>query len=251
MNRKNIDLDINGIKTLQLKATIVGASKNIVWSSSNKSIAIVSSTGKVTARKAGTCIITAKANNCKATCLVRVNMTEVLTVDAEYFNKMPVPLVKIMGNGQELVQINMTIEHLDEFIKRYGRSVALILSDGNIALKMEYEILEGTGKFGNAMYVLVKSSYGKFIWCGTGYYKGKVTVQNSNTLVWEMSLPKNSFNMNDIKYVSIEARTANSRMNTFTYKYDVNRSIVSYWNNQNITALGCAVSSKGYQKYLE
>lgn len=56
-------------KTTTLKVS--GASKNVKWSSSNKVIATVSSKGKVTARKKGTAIITArvgkKAYKCKVT----------------------------------------------------------------------------------------------------------------------------------------------------------------------------------------
>ncbi len=45
-------------KTKQLKATTNPAGKSVTWKSSNKSVATVSSTGKVTAKKAGTATIT-------------------------------------------------------------------------------------------------------------------------------------------------------------------------------------------------
>lgn len=59
-------------ETLKLKATKKGIKKSVVWSSSNKSVATVSSSGKVTAKKAGTCTITAKAGSYKAKCKVTV-----------------------------------------------------------------------------------------------------------------------------------------------------------------------------------
>lgn len=49
-------------KTGTIKATVTGASKKITWSSSNPSVAVVNSSGKVTAKKAGTAVIYAKAN---------------------------------------------------------------------------------------------------------------------------------------------------------------------------------------------
>ena len=65
-------------KTFQLSATIEPADAmvpTIKWTSSNKSIATVSSTGKITAKKGGTCTITAATTDgtgLKATCTVTV-----------------------------------------------------------------------------------------------------------------------------------------------------------------------------------
>lgn len=57
-------------KTLQLK--ILGTTKKVTWSSSKKSVATVSKSGKVTAKVAGTATITAKVDNKKYTCKVTV-----------------------------------------------------------------------------------------------------------------------------------------------------------------------------------
>lgn len=59
-------------KTLQLKVT--GTTKKITWSSSKKSVATVSKSGKVTAKAAGTATITAKVDNKKYTCKVTVKV---------------------------------------------------------------------------------------------------------------------------------------------------------------------------------
>lgn len=59
-------------KTVSLKATVAGGSTAVAWESSNPAVAAVSSKGIVTAKKAGTTTITAKANGCKATCKVTV-----------------------------------------------------------------------------------------------------------------------------------------------------------------------------------
>ena len=51
---------------------VLGATQKVKWSSSNKSVATVSSTGKVTAKKKGTATITAKMGSKKYTCKVTV-----------------------------------------------------------------------------------------------------------------------------------------------------------------------------------
>lgn len=58
---------------LQLKLS--GANGKVIWKSSKKSVATVSSKGKVTAKKKGTAAITAKVENKKLTCKVTVKET--------------------------------------------------------------------------------------------------------------------------------------------------------------------------------
>jgi len=57
-------------KTLTLK--VLGTKKKVTWSSSNKNVATVSSKGKVTAKRKGTCTITAKVAGKKYTCKITV-----------------------------------------------------------------------------------------------------------------------------------------------------------------------------------
>ena len=58
--------------TSQIKVTKAGVSGKVTYTSSNKSVAAVSKTGKVTAKKAGTATITVKCGNCKTTCKITV-----------------------------------------------------------------------------------------------------------------------------------------------------------------------------------
>lgn len=58
--------------TLQLKATVKGSSSTVKWSTSDKSIATVTKSGKVKGISEGTVTITAKANGVTATCTVNV-----------------------------------------------------------------------------------------------------------------------------------------------------------------------------------
>lgn len=69
INKKKVTLYVG--KTLSLKVN--GTSKKVKWSSSKKSVATVSSKGKVTAKKAGKATITAKIGKKKYKCVVTVN----------------------------------------------------------------------------------------------------------------------------------------------------------------------------------
>lgn len=75
ISKKSLTLTVGKTYTLKVKKpdeTVVSNTK-IVWSSSNKRVATVSSKGKVTARKCGTAKITAKVGKKKYTCTIRVN----------------------------------------------------------------------------------------------------------------------------------------------------------------------------------
>ena len=68
ISQKTLTLNMNDTKKLR----IIGTTKKITWTSSNKAVASVSKTGKVTAKTAGDTIITAKVNGQKYTCTVSV-----------------------------------------------------------------------------------------------------------------------------------------------------------------------------------
>lgn len=63
--------------TLQLKATIKGATKNVVWESSDTNVATVDTKGKVTSVSEGTATITATANGKSASCKVIVKESNI------------------------------------------------------------------------------------------------------------------------------------------------------------------------------
>ena len=91
LSSKSATLRVEGSKTI--KATL-SPSKNLVskkvrWTSSDKSIATVSSTGEITAMAAGSCTVTAKAHNGKkAVCKVTVNAPMSMADDVvNYVNK--------------------------------------------------------------------------------------------------------------------------------------------------------------------
>lgn len=68
LNRNKITL----FKGQAKKLAITGTAKPVKWSSNNKSVAVVDKKGKVTGRKEGTAVITAKVSKKKYTCKVTV-----------------------------------------------------------------------------------------------------------------------------------------------------------------------------------
>lgn len=63
---------VNGVWKDYYETEIVPTSKTVKWSTSNKKIATVSSKGKVTGKKAGTCTVTAKVGSKSYKCKVTV-----------------------------------------------------------------------------------------------------------------------------------------------------------------------------------
>ena len=75
LNTKKKSLNVGKTYTLKLSKT----KKKVKWSSSNKKIATVNSKGKVTAKKKGTCTITAKIGKSKYKCKITVIQPKSIT----------------------------------------------------------------------------------------------------------------------------------------------------------------------------
>lgn len=68
ISQKTLTLNVGNSKTLKVS----GTNKKVTWSTSQKAVAVVSSEGKVTAKKVGSTIITAVVDKKKYTCKVTV-----------------------------------------------------------------------------------------------------------------------------------------------------------------------------------
>lgn len=66
------------VNTLQLKATVKGATKDVVWESSDTNVATVDAKGKVTSVSEGTATITATANGKTASCIVTIKESSIV-----------------------------------------------------------------------------------------------------------------------------------------------------------------------------
>lgn len=74
LNKSSSSLLVGETETLKTTITPADASnKNVTWSSSDETVATVSSTGKITAKSIGTAIITASVDGYSATCKVTVS----------------------------------------------------------------------------------------------------------------------------------------------------------------------------------
>lgn len=72
LNRSSATLVLDGTNSVKLSATLKNLSGTVAWSSSNNSVAIVDKTGKVTGKKEGTAVITAKVGKYTAKCKITV-----------------------------------------------------------------------------------------------------------------------------------------------------------------------------------
>lgn len=87
-------------KTRTLKATVTGKSKKVTWTSSNKNVATVSSKGKITAKKKGTAVISAKANGVTARCTVYVTAASAPAAGKAKLSRTSLSLT--VGTGEDL-----------------------------------------------------------------------------------------------------------------------------------------------------
>lgn len=86
LNKTEATIYTSGATTVQLKATVDASETKTKWSTSNKAIATVDSKGKVTAKKAGTVVITGRSNGVSAKCTVTVKKKNAVNVNTIYKN---------------------------------------------------------------------------------------------------------------------------------------------------------------------
>lgn len=108
LNKSNDTLNLTDKKSVQLTASVQGASQKVTWKSSNKKVATVNAKGKVTAKKTGTVTITARANGVAASCKITVEKESALAIAkkdlgqwvasyAQFYNKFEV--VDLIGDS--------------------------------------------------------------------------------------------------------------------------------------------------------
>ena len=119
LNKKSATLKVNQKITLKL----TGAKSKVKWTSSNKSVATVSSSGVVTAKKKGSATITATYNNKKYTCKITVKsssnttkptQTKLLDVELIYFDE-PLVAFEIKNTSSKTVSIDQYMMVSDDY----------------------------------------------------------------------------------------------------------------------------------------
>ena len=158
-------------KKQTLKATVTpkkASSKAVVWKSSNKKVATVTSKGVVKAKKAGTATITATAKDGsgkKATCKVTVKKTAVVKPDK------PAPVIPLSIQSMKIVQDDMmevtftkatalTAADFNVWAKRYENAdylkkytVSQVTTTDSITYKV---YITGDMVFGKGLYIKVE-----------------------------------------------------------------------------------------------
>lgn len=123
LNRKSITLNVG--KSYKLKAK--GIKRKITWTSSKKSVATVSKTGVVKARKKGTAVITAKYGKKKLTCKVTVKKPVKDTKFPQSYFK----TVKVNASNISQYFTYVTIPRYDMWGERDGCYIMLKCKDPN------------------------------------------------------------------------------------------------------------------------
>lgn len=146
-SKTSLSLDVK--QTYQLK--ISGTSQKIKWSSDNNSIASVSSTGKVTAKKQGKTTIRACVGNSKFSCKVSIKKA-ILTPKLEAIlssktkTSTSVIVMSVKNNGDRTLRINSNAALLDRDYDKFDRDLRLI--DEDTIMPISYlDIAPGKSKF--------------------------------------------------------------------------------------------------------
>ncbi|MDY2847234.1 MAG: Ig-like domain-containing protein [Oscillospiraceae bacterium] len=201
-----------------LKSNYTGSGK-VTWSTSDKTVATVSSSGKVYAKKAGSCYITAKAGGSSVRCKVKVvNGKLTLSQSSVTVDEGSSELISVTAKGShslKLVQGDKTIAKGSWVSPWKGDKIGLNIigvSEGSTRIKVqmskyteiykyvtvnvnavEQEIEEQEGKTSTILVDMTTASVGKGKTTDINIYSdntSKVTVTSSDTSVATVSTPK-------------------------------------------------------------
>ena len=109
ISKKTLKLTVENTYTLKM----TGTKKSVKWSSNKKSVATVSSKGKVTAKKAGTATITASVGGKKYTCKVTVVKKPAFAVGYQKLNQYLTKHGSLNVNGNRFISASDYIEGMD------------------------------------------------------------------------------------------------------------------------------------------
>lgn len=134
LNKTKLTMNVKEKYTLKVK----GTKKKVKWSTSKKSIATVSSKGKVTAKKAGTTTITAKVGGKKYKCKIKVETPKINKTSQT-----------IHINDSYTLKISKTTQKITWSTS--NKNVAVVNSKGKVTAK-KAGIATITAKVGNSKY---------------------------------------------------------------------------------------------------
>ena len=116
LSSKSFPLNVNNSRVLTATVQPSNATdKSVKWSSSDTAVAVVDSKGKVTGKRAGKAVITAKSNDgkCKATCSVTVKrvLTSPDTLITDPSTKKKLLLLQTLKDANDLAYIHGEIKY--------------------------------------------------------------------------------------------------------------------------------------------
>jgi len=183
LNKTNLNLTKGASNTLTATITPSNTtqSKQVTWTSSNNNVATVSSSGKVTAKNAGTAVITAKTSNGKtATCKVTVT-NPIVVITKVTLNKTNLNLTKgATSTLSATITPSNTTQSKQVTWTSSNNNVATVTSSGKV-----------TAKTAGTATITAKTSNGKTATC-------KITVTNPKPVtiaITKVSLNKTNLNL--------------------------------------------------------
>lgn len=167
-------------------------------------------------------------------------------VNEEYFDEMDMIPITMDGSGENII-VNMTVDHLSNFVKYNGGDIKLQLSDGNIALMFKYTVENDMAAPEDCIYILTQNN-GNVSWMGAGWNEISCE-QKGDVLSWNITLPSGSFSTEKIKYIGVAIYTSRSRLHVSTYEMQKGELFPI---DASIEQMDVAVNSwEGYHQYIE
>ena len=184
LNKTSIGPMLTGTKDT-LKATVnpSSAASSITWSSSNTSIATVSNNGIVTAKSAGTAVITATIGNSSAQCTVTVDSRNVWICDGYKIYKNNELYLTLSSNAEKMVRYNgycYTIRR--EHISSYGNTIAVYRNNTRM------DTLDESNGGVSSLAISIADVY---VYSGKMYIAAYLNYSDSNACVYEFNFTTN------------------------------------------------------------
>ncbi len=224
LNKKSVQMKIGG--TLKLKATISpknATNKSLKWTSSNKKVATVNKSGKVTAKGPGKATITATAQDGSG-----VNAKATITVSGVTLNTSK--LVVQNGKTNKAVKYTLTKDKI--------KSVKA--NNKNVTVKTKGKTLQITGKKIGKSTITVTTKGGAKAKLTVTVQKGKVTTKTLKVLKSSVSVKKGGT-------VTVKVTTTPDKISTgekITIK-NSNKKVASYKIDQKSGKISITGKKKG------
>lgn len=186
LNKSSVTLTLGKTVSVKLKASVTGTKSKVKWSSSNKKVAVVNSSGKVTAKKAGTATITAKAGKVSAKCRITVKKKEsvktrnkkALAAYGKILQKNKFSGIYGTGLADVFYLLDINGDGVKELITRKDKVIYIYTYDGNKAV----QILTRGGWGGNSLTYYKKSKVLLFYQSGSGILENTYYVMKNGKM---------------------------------------------------------------------